>query len=76
MISLKCEVTILSLNSDYRLEAGRPVRRFCEGGGWYGEADRFDIYLEVDSTGLAKGLILGKALRQRGAARITPWCLF
>lgn len=75
MISLKCEVFILSLNNGYRLEAGRPVQRFCEGG-WDGEADRFDRYLEVDSMGLAKGLILGKALRQRGAARIAPWCLF
>lgn len=34
----------------------------------------FEIYLEVDSTGLAKGLIPGEALRQRGSARITPSC--
>ena len=41
-----------------------------------GEADGVEMYLEVDSTGLAKGLIPGKVLRQRGAVRVSPWRLF
>lgn len=39
---LKCKVIALwSLNSEHRLEAGRPVRRLCGkatyGGAWDGE---------------------------------------
>ena len=46
------------------------------GGAWDGEADGVEIYLEVNSTGLAKGLIPGKALRQRGAVRVSPRRVF
>ena len=52
------------------------LRDFSQGWAWDGEADGVEIYLEVNSTGLAKGLIPGKALRQRGAVRVSPRRLF